>query len=87
MSVKTWKLYVIKTITGKFYTGITLDLEKRFNEHLHSKKGAKFFRIDKPKEIVYIATFPNRSAALKREAEIKKMKRAQKLNLVFSKKI
>lgn len=87
MSIKTWKLYVIKTVSGKLYTGITLDLEKRFNEHLHSKKGAKFFRTDKPKEIVYVDTFPNRSSAQKREAQIKKMNRTQKLNLVFSKKI
>jgi len=87
MGKKIWKLYVIQTKSGKLYTGITLDLEKRFNEHLNSKRGAKFFRTDRPKEIVYTENLPDRSAALKREAQIKKMKRAQKLNLVISKKI
>ena len=87
MLKKNWKLYVIQTKSGKLYTGITLDLEKRFNEHLHTKRGAKFFRIDRPKEIVFTENLPDRSSALKREAQIKKMSRAQKLNLVFSKKI
>jgi putative endonuclease len=87
MLKKSWKLYVIQTKSGKLYTGITLDLEKRFNEHLHTKRGAKFFRTDRPKEIVFTENLPDRSSALKREAQIKKMSRAQKLNLVFSKKI
>jgi putative endonuclease len=87
MGKKSWKLYIIQTKSGKLYTGITLDLEKRFNEHLHTKRGAKFFRTDRPKEIVFTENLPDRSSALKREAQIKKMSRAQKLNLVFSKKI
>jgi putative endonuclease len=87
MIKKNWTLYVIQTKSGKLYTGITLDLEKRFNEHLHTNRGAKFFRTDKPKEIVFTESLPDRSSALKREAQIKKMSRAQKLNLVFSKKI
>jgi putative endonuclease len=87
MVKKNWKLYVIQTKSGKLYTGITLDLKKRFNEHLNSKRGAKFFRTDKPKAIVYFENLPDRSTALKREAQIKKMNRSQKLNLVFSKKI
>lgn len=87
MAEKLWKLYIIQTKSGKLYTGITLDLEKRFKEHLFSKRGAKFFRTDKPKEIVYSESLPDRSTAQKREAQIKKMNRTQKLNLVFSKKI
>ncbi len=78
---------MIQTQSGKLYTGITIDLEKRFKEHLNTKRGAKFFRIDSPRAIVYSEIFPDRSTAQKREAQIKKMNRTQKLNLVFSKKI
>lgn len=87
MVKKNWKLYIIQTKSGKLYTGITLDLERRFKEHLSTKRGAKFFRTDKPKAIVYSENLTDRSTAQKREAQIKKMNRAQKLNLVFSKKI
>ncbi len=84
--VKIWKVYIIRTNSGKLYTGITVDLEKRFKQHLTSK-GAKFFRMDSPKEIVYFETLDNRSKALKRENKIKKMTRKEKLNLISLKKI
>lgn len=87
MVKKNWKLYIIQTKSGKLYTGITLDLEKRFKEHLSTKRGAKFFRMDSPRAIVYSENLTDRSTAQKREAQIKRMNRAQKLNLVFSKKI
>ena len=87
MAEKNWKLYILQTKSGKLYTGVTVDLEKRFNEHLFSSRGAKFFRLDKPQKIVYVEILPDRSAAQKREAQIKKMSRSQKLNLVFSQKI
>ena len=84
MANKLWKLYILQTKSGKLYTGVTVDLDKRLNEHLFSKRGAKFFRMDKPQKIVYVEILPDRSTAQKREAQIKKMNRAQKLNLVFS---
>ena len=86
MSENSWTLYILQTKSGKLYTGITLDLNRRLKEHLSSKKGAKFFRIDKPKQIIYTESLPNRSLAQKREAQIKKMTKAQKLNLIFLKK-
>lgn len=87
MSENSWTLYILQTKSGKLYTGITIDLNRRLKEHQFSKKGAKFFRIDKPKKIIYTESLPNRSLAQKREAQIKKMTKAQKLNLIFLKKI
>jgi len=76
-----WHVYMIQTISGKLYTGITTNLERRFAEHLSSKKGAKFFQTSKPKKIVFQESHPSRSSALKREWQIKKMNRADKIKL------
>ncbi|MDB2613851.1 GIY-YIG nuclease family protein [Chlamydiales bacterium] len=81
MEKKKWVVYMIESERGMLYTGITNDLKKRFEDHMSGKKGARFFRISKPLKIVYQEGYPNRSEASKREAEIKKMSRGQKLKL------
>lgn len=77
-----WFVYIIEAESGKLYTGITKDLEKRFEAHLKMRTGARFFRTSPPKEILYNECFENRSEATKREIEIKKMSREEKLKIV-----
>lgn len=79
-----WEVYIIQTESGKLYTGITNNLEKRFKNHLQGKSGAKFFHFSNPEQIVFRESQRNRSEATKREIEIKKMNRVQKLNLIRS---
>ena len=77
-----WFVYMIEASDGSLYTGVTTDVERRFAEHSGSGKGAKFFRGRKPVKIVYQQDLPDRSSALKREAEIKKLTRENKLLLI-----
>lgn len=77
-----WVVYIIQTESGKLYTGITNNLERRFKSHLQKKSGAKFFHFSKPVQIVFREPHQNRSEATKREIEIKKMSRTQKLALI-----
>ena len=78
----SWFLYIIQTKKKRLYTGITTDVERRFEEHKSgSPKGAKFFRSDKPHQIVRTEEMKDRSEASKREAKIKAMTRAEKLKL------
>ncbi len=69
-------------MNGKLYTGITTDIERRFNEHAGDKKGAKFTKANPPKKLVYQEILKNRSLATKREIEIKKLSRQEKLELI-----
>ena len=78
---KNWQVYLIQTETGKFYTGITTDINRRLNEH-KNKKGAKYFRLEKPQKIVFIEACKNRSEATKRELQIKKFSKNEKLQLI-----
>lgn len=78
-----WYVYMIKTEKERLYTGVTTDPERRFIEHLcDPKKGAKFFRTDKPVKIVYLEEVFNYSEALKREAQIKKLSANRKKEMV-----
>ena len=79
--VNTWKLYILRCSDGSLYTGITTDVQKRLAAH-NSGKGAKYTRSRIPVELVYTENCADHSAALKRELEIKSMKREQKLKII-----
>ena len=63
------------------YTGITNDLKKRIIAH-NSGKGAKYTKARLPVKLVYKESCKTKSDSLKREFEIKKLKRMEKLNLI-----
>lgn len=76
-------LYIIECKDTSLYTGITTDLKRRFNEH-KNKKGGHYTSSKKVVRIVYTEQHPDRSSALKREAEIKSWTRKKKLKLINS---
>lgn len=78
-----YTLYLLRCNDGTLYTGITVDLERRVNEHNTSDKGAKYTRSRRPCEIVYYEQLESKSAALKREIAIKKMPKATKETLLL----
>ena len=82
----SWFDYIIKASDGSLYTGITVDVHRRFQQHLNSKQGAKYFQGRKPEKIVFIESGHNRSSASKREAEIKSFTRDKKLLMVSAAK-
>ncbi|MDO8574290.1 MAG: GIY-YIG nuclease family protein [bacterium] len=74
-------VYLLKCVDGSIYTGITNDLERRFNQH-KNKKGGAYTQAHRAVRIAHIEQFSNRSEALKREAEIKSWRRERKLSLI-----
>ena len=74
-------VYILKCKDGSLYTGWTNDIEKRLAAH-NSGNGAKYTRSRRPVELVYLEEMPDRSAALRREAAIKKLKRSRKEALI-----
>ena len=80
----SWSVYIIESDDNSYYTGITIDVERRFSEHREGPLGAKFFNGRKPLKVVYQENGHTRSTASKREAEIKKMTRLQKQDFLAS---
>ena len=81
-SQSSWSVYILKCNDDTFYTGITIDLDRRIDEHNNSTKGAKYTRIRRPVKLIYSEIKEDKSSASKREYEIKKLSREQKLGLV-----
>lgn len=77
----TWYLYILRCKDDTLYTGITTNVEKRLEAH-RSGKGAKYTRGRAPLELVYREVCGTHAAALRRELEIKKMSRMEKMMLI-----
>ena len=80
---KTWKLYILRCSDGSLYTGITVDVEARFAQH-SSGTGAKYTRGRGPLELVYVEQCRDHSHALKREYQVKSLRKNDKLALIQS---
>ena len=77
-----WFVYMIEDDKGAYYTGVSTDVERRFEEHSSGKRGARYFHGRTPKAVVYVEDGHDRSSAHKREAQIKKLNRKSKQELV-----
>lgn len=75
-----WYLYILRCGDGTLYTGITTDVQKRLEVHC-SGKGAKYTRGRGPLALVYREVCGSHSDALRREREVKKLSREEKLKL------
>ncbi|MEG0132720.1 MAG: GIY-YIG nuclease family protein [Clostridium sp.] len=74
-------VYILKCNDNTLYTGWTTNLKKRLTCH-NSGKGSKYTRCRLPVEIVYSEILEDKSSALKRECEIKKLSRDKKILLI-----
>lgn len=73
--------YILRCKDTSLYTGWTNDLEKRLLAH-NSQVGAKYTKGRTPVELVYVEKFKTKSEAMIREAEIKRLSRKMKLDLI-----
>ncbi len=74
-------VYILECEDGSLYTGITTELARRLEEH-KAGKGGQYTRSRGAKRIVYTEKCADRSKALKREVDIKRLSRTEKLLLV-----
>ena len=83
-NASSWIVYIVSCADDTLYTGITTDVDRRFNEHFDkgNSRGAKFFRSDPAKAVVYTEICANRAAASKREYAVKKMSRQKKFQMI-----
>ena len=76
-----WFVYILKCKNGDLYTGITNNLQRRFEEHV-SGKGGHFTKSFVVEEILFSEEHSDKPSALKREAQIKGWTRKKKLALI-----
>lgn len=73
-------VYMLRCKDSSLYTGWTNDIEHRLAMH-QTGKGAKYTRGRGPLELVYLEELTDKESALRREAAIKRLTRAEKLRL------
>lgn len=73
-------VYVLECSDGTYYTGYTTDVDRRVAEH-DCGDGAKYTRGRTPVELRHTESFESKSAAMRREYEIKQLSRAEKETL------
>lgn len=76
-----WYVYILRCADDTLYTGITNDLEQRLQAH-RDGTAARYTRGRAPFTLIYKEVCPDRSRASRREAEIKRLSRGEKLDLV-----
>ena len=77
----SWVLYILECSDKTLYTGITNDLPRRLAAHADGT-GAKYLRGRSPFKLVHTENHPDRAAASRREAAIKRLKSAEKRALI-----
>lgn len=76
-----WFVYMVRCRDNSLYTGITTDLTKRLAQHNSDHEGARYTRSRRPVSLAYAEQAPSRSAATKREGQLKRLDAARKNTL------
>jgi len=83
--VKRWFVYLLRCGDGSIYTGITTDPVSRVRVH-NAGRGARYTRGRLPVLLVHVEPAADRSAALRREASIKRLSRSGKKRLLAARR-
>ncbi len=78
---RDWTFYIVRCADGSFYCGITLDAEERVRVH-NAGLGADYTARRRPVTLVHTETYPNKSAARRRELQVKAWRADKKDQLV-----
>jgi putative endonuclease len=79
----SWTVYLLRCRDGSLYAGVTTDLARRLARHRAGTASA-YTRARRPVQLVYVERQPDRGAALRREAALRRLSRRAKLALVRS---
>lgn len=81
LTSQIWFLYILECKDGTFYTGITNNLNRRYQQH-NEGRGSRYTRTRYPVKLRYLETYANRSEALIREYGVKALSKKEKENLM-----
>jgi putative endonuclease len=81
MALKIGYTYILHCCDGSYYTGSTIDLKRRINQH-HRGEGAKHTKKRLPVKLVYYEVYPRIDMAFYREKQIQKWRRQKKEALI-----
>lgn len=83
MKMSKYYFYIALCNDGTLYAGYTTDLKNREIAH-NEGKGARYTRMRRPVKIVYHEEFETKSAAMKREYQVKHLRKKDKESLIIA---
>ncbi len=84
----SWHLYVVRTVGGFLYAGISTDVQRRFKQHLSQGcKTPKYLHAHKPVEVAFSLAVGDKGLALKVEYRFKRLSKTAKERIVASGKM
>ena len=83
VKMKRLGVYILKCSDGSYYTGVTNDIDRRFNEHQSGKDPRSYTYRKRPVELVYFEIFWTPKEAIEWEKKIKNWSRAKKEALIM----
>ena len=78
MATGSWFLDLLECSGGSYYTGITTDVQARFQAHA-TGKGARYTRAHPPLRVLGFREYADRAAASRAEWQLKRQPRGRKL--------
>ena len=83
MTSREWHLYIIQCSDDSFYTGITTDVGRRFQEHMEQgRKSARYVRGRGPLRLVFVEKIGGKGEAYRIEKKVKGLSKEEKHRLV-----
>ena len=76
-------VYIVKCSDDTLYTGYTNDLDRRIKMH-NDGDGAKYTKGRRPVKLVYSEKYISKSKAMKREYEIKQLRKTEKEKIILN---
>jgi putative endonuclease len=76
-------VYMLRCSDGSLYTGWTVDVPRRLASH-RAGKASRYTASRLPLELAWVQEMPDRGAAMREEARIKRLPRGEKLALLVA---
>jgi len=69
--VDVYYVYMLRCIDGTFYTGITNDIIRRYDEHRHGLNPTSYTHARRPVQLAYVGEFQSPDEAIAFEKRLK----------------
>lgn len=83
--MKRYYVYILKCSDNSYYTGVTNDVERRFNEHIFGLSKESYTYYKRPLELVFCTEFNDINQAIAFEKQVKGWSRKKKEAIINDK--
>ena len=80
--IRSYSVYILRCADNSFYTGVTRDIQKRFQQHCDKRDGISYTARRLPVTLVFVQEYAHIRDAIAMEKKIKGWRREKKIALI-----